>query len=120
MEDFEKTYVDGVVVIVVNLCRSTINESDAFRRLVEEEINSGHTKFVIDLSKCDYIDSTFFGAIIMALNTTKDFGEKLKIIKPVNPKDDIFIRTKTLELFDFYRSRKAAIKSFESGSQPKK
>ncbi len=65
MEAFEKIFVDGVFVIAVNLTRSTINEANEFRETIEEEINSGHTNLVIDLSKCDYIDSTFFGGDYM-------------------------------------------------------
>ena len=117
MDDFEKIYADDVFIIAVNLSRSTINEAFAFRKVVEEEINSGHTKLVIDLSKCDYIDSTFFGAIIMALNMMNDSGRKLRIVKPVNPKESIFITTNTLGLFDVYKTREDAIKSFESDSQ---
>jgi hypothetical protein len=55
LEAFDKIYVDGVFVIVINLIRSTLNEAIAFRKIAEEEINSGHTKLVIDLSKCDFI-----------------------------------------------------------------
>ncbi len=60
MDNFEQINTDGVFVIAVNLLRSTINEAVAFRKIVEEEINSGRTKLVIDLSKCVYIDSAFF------------------------------------------------------------
>jgi hypothetical protein len=55
----------------------------------------------------------------MALNMMNDIGEKLKVVKPENPNEAIFITTNTLELFDLYNTREDAIKSFESGSQPK-
>ena len=116
MENFEKTFVDDVFVIGINLTRSTINEAIAFRKIVKEEINSGHTNLVIDLSKCDYIDSTFLGAIIMVLGMMNDLGYRLKVVKPVNPKEDIFITTNTLRLFDLYKTREDAIKSFDSDS----
>jgi anti-anti-sigma factor len=113
MEDFEKIKVDDVFVIAVNLTRSTINEAIAFRKLVEEEINFDHTNLVIDLSKCNYIDSTFFGAIVMALRMMKDKGYKLRVVKPVNPKEDKFITSNILRLFDPFNTREEAIKSFE-------
>ncbi len=116
MEDFEKIYIGGVFVIAVNLTRSTINEAFAFRKIVKEELNSGHTKLVVDLSNCDYIDSTFLGAIIMAVDMMNDIGEKLKVVKPINPKESIFITTNTLGLFEFYKTREDAIKSFHSDS----
>ncbi len=118
MEDFEKIYVDGVFVIAVNLICSTLNEAIAFRKLIEEEINSGHTKLVIDLSKCDYIDSTFFGGIIWALGELSNKGKKLKVVKPAIAGEFIFTKTHTQSLFDIYKTREEAIKSFDEDIQP--
>ena len=118
MENFEKINVNDVFVIDVNITRSTLNEAIEFRKIVEEEINSGHTNLVIDLSKCVHIESTFFGAIIMAREMINDIGDKLRVVKPVNPKDDIFMLTNTIGLFDLYKTREEAIKSFEEDIQP--
>jgi len=118
LEDFEIINVDGVFVLAVNLTRSTINEALAFRNIVEGEINSGRTKLVIDLSKCDYIDSTFFGGIIWALGELSDKGKKLKVVKQAISKEDIFTITNTLSVFDLYKTREEAIKSFEEDIQP--
>ena len=81
MESFEKIYVDGVFVIAVNLIRATINEAVAFRKIVEEEINSGRTKLVIDLSKCVYIDSVFLGTIIVASKMLINIDYKLRVVE---------------------------------------
>ncbi len=118
MEAFEIIYVDGVFVIAVNLTRSTLNEANAFRKMVEGEINSGHTKLVIDISKCGYIDSTFFGVIIMASKMLIDIGYKLKVVKPKVAGEFIFISTDTIRLLDIYGTREEAIKSFEEDIQP--
>ena len=112
LEDFEKIYVDGVFVIAVNLCRSTINEATAFRKIVEEELNSGHTNLIIDLSKCDFIDSTFFGVIVIALKMMKSKGYELKIVEPANTGEDIFTTRNFRRLFDLYDTREDAVKSF--------
>ena len=111
MENFEKIFVAGVIVIAVNLTRSTLNEAQEFRKIVEEEINSGHTNLVIDLSKCEIIDSTFFGAIIMALKMMKSKGYKLKVVEPANPGENIFTSINPLGLFDLYKTTEDAIKS---------
>jgi anti-anti-sigma factor len=112
LDAFEKIYIDGVYVIAVNISRSTIKEAYEFRKVIEEEISSGHTNLVIDLSKCDNIDSTFFGGIIWAYGKLSNIGKKLKIVKYDNPKEDIFMTTKTFELFDLFETREDAIKSF--------
>ena len=119
MDDFEKIHVKDVYVIAVNLTRSTLNEASAFRKILEQEISSGHSKLVIDLSRCDYIDSTFFGAIIIALKMMKDKGYKLKVVQPANREEDIFTTRNLLRLFELYGTREEAIKSFESDAQNK-
>ena len=118
MEDFEKIYVDGVFVIEVNLNRSTINEAIEFKKMVVEEINSGCTKLVIDLSKCIYIDSAFFGAIIVASKMLIDIGYKLKVVEPGIAGEYLFTYTNTVKVFDKYKTREDAIKSFEGDIQP--
>ncbi len=117
MEGFEKIHVGDVFVISVNPTRATINEAIAFRQIVKEDIDSGHTKLVIDLSKCDYIDSTFFGAIIVASRLLIDIGYKLKVVKPAIAGEFIFTHTNTLKLFDKYKTREDAIKSFDEDIQ---
>ena len=110
--NFEKIFVDDVFVIGVNVTRSTIIEAKEFRKIIEEKIIPGNNRIVIDLSKCEIIDSTFFGVVILALQKMIDIGGKLKVIEPVNPKEDIFTTTNTLRLFDLYKTREDAIKSF--------
>ena len=119
MEDFEKIYIDGVCVVVVNLSRSTINEAKDFRQVVEGEINSGITKLVIDLSECEFIDSTFFGVIIITLKMMKSKGYSLKLIQPANFGEDIFTTRNLTNFFDLYKTREDAIRSFESNTLPK-
>jgi anti-anti-sigma factor len=118
LEAFEKIYVDGVFVIVVNCTRSTMLEAKEFKKLIKEEINSGHNKLIIDLSKCEYVDSTFFGAIMMTFGMMTDTGYKLKVVQPTISGEDIFTTTNTLRLFDLYKTREDAIKSFERDIQP--
>ena len=118
MEGFEKIHVGDVFVISVNPTRATINEAIAFKKIVKEDIDSGHTKVVIDISKCDYIDSTFFGAIVVASRMLIDIGFKLKVVKPAIVGEYLFNHTNTLKLFDKYKTREEAIKSFEEGIQP--
>jgi len=116
LENFEKSYVDGVYIIVVNCTRSTILEANEFKKLIKDEFSSGHNKLVIDLSMCEYIDSTFFGAIMMTFGLMTRTGYKLKVVKPVISGEDIFTTTNTLRLFDLYKTREDAIKSFDSDS----
>ena len=120
MEAFEKIYVDGIFVIAVNLTRATINEAVAFKDLVEEEINTGRTKLVIDLSKCVYIDSVFLGTIIVVSKRLINIDSKLKVVEPGTEGNNLFNYINTIKIFDKYKSREDAIKSFDEDIQPEK
>lgn len=117
MKVFDKIYIDGVFVIVVNCSRSTILEANKFRELIKDEIYSHHNRLVIDLSNCNYIDSTFFGAIMMTLELIRNKGYKLKIVKPAISGESIFATTHTLSLFELFKTREEAIISFKKDFQ---
>jgi len=118
LEVIEKTYVDDVVVLEINLIRAILDESIALRKIVEEEINSGQTQLVIDLSKCHYIDSTFYGAIVMTSKMLINIGHKLRVVEPAIIGQSIVINVNTSKLFDKYKTREEAILSFEEDIQP--
>jgi anti-anti-sigma factor len=113
LENFEKIYLDDILVLAVNLTRAILNEAIPFKKIVEEEINTGYTKIVIDLSQCDYIDSTFFGVIVKVSRLLIDMGYKLKVVKPAIVGEYIFIHTNTDHLFDKYKTRQDAVNSFK-------
>lgn len=118
MDVFEKIYINEIYLISFNLSRSTIKEAYKFRKIIEEVIYWGHTDLIIDLSKCDYFNSTFFGGIIWILTKITNIGKKPKLIKPSNPKEDIFLTTNTTRFFDIYETREDALKSFGEGILP--
>jgi len=118
LENFEKIFVDDVSVIVVHLISPTFLETNKFKEIIKEQIHSGYTNLVIDLSKCKNIDSTFFGAIIVASRMLSYIDYKLKVVKPDIAGEYIFTHTNTIGLFDLYKTREEAIKSFEEDIQP--
>ena len=113
MEDFEKIIVKDICVLAVNLVRSTLNEVNAFTKVVEEVINSRYSNLVFDLSRCEFIDSTFYGAIIIAMKKINAKGYRLRIVEPVNSGENIFTAINIRKLFDIYKTREDAIKGFE-------
>ena len=112
MHGIEKINLEDIVVLSVELSHSTLLDTKKFRTLIDEEINQDHLKMIIDLSKCEHIDSTFLGAIMMTLQKLNEKGGKMKIVEPTNPKEDIFDVTKTHELFDMHKTREDALKNF--------
>ncbi|MCH7722676.1 MAG: STAS domain-containing protein [Bacteroidetes bacterium] len=118
VENFEKIFVDDVFVIVVHLISPTFLEANEFNEIIKQQISFGHTRLVVDLSMCEHIDSTFLGELIKSFKKMTYIGGALRIVEPAIPAMDIFTSTNTLRLFDLYKTREDAIKSFEEDIQP--
>lgn len=112
MEDFESLIIDDVAVVVINLTRGTLNESKKLGSILDEEIDSGCRKIVVDLNQCEFIDSTFIGTLVVRYKKLIEKGGKLKLVLPTMQRGVIFAVTNTLGFFDTFRTRKDAIDSF--------
>ena len=65
MKDFEQNIQNGVVIEKVNLSRATFNDAQQFKKILTEDIvEKKFRKVIIDISQCDFVDSTFLGAMI--------------------------------------------------------
>lgn len=112
-EDFEQLTVKGVRFIIVNLSRATINEAKILKSIIEEDITIGVRKLVIDISQCEFIDSSFIGSLVVGQKRMKEKGGKIILIDPVELDEDLFHVTHTLGIFEIYQTREEAIESTE-------
>ena len=79
MKVIEKLIGD-VFVETVNLDRGTLTEAGVLKEILESRIGAGHTKFVIDISRCEFIDSTFLGVLVNSLKKAAKDGGDLKLV----------------------------------------
>ena len=112
-EEFELFTVKGVRFIIVNLFRATINEAKILKSIIEEEIIIGVRKLAIDISQCEFIDSTFIGSLVVEQKRMKEKGGKIMLIYPVKLDENLFHVTNTLRIFEIYQTREEAIESTE-------
>jgi len=64
-----------VYVMTVDQKRLAADIADALRKQLQEHIQDGANKIVIDLSKVDFIDSLGIGAIVAGKKSLKSGGE---------------------------------------------
>ncbi len=112
LEDFHSSYIKDILVETVNLTRATLKESLEFRTKLENDIYSMNTKLIIDLSQCEFIDSSFLGVLVLIKKKVGKLKGVLKVIKPVNFSESMMQYTMTLQLFDTYPDLESAINSF--------
>ena len=109
MSNFGRLYVNGGVVIIVNLNRAATREAEELISILEEEISPRDKRLVIDLGQCEYVDPTFIGVLLETLNRLKAQGISLKLVKPDITKSNSSLFTNILRLFELYKSREEAL-----------
>ena len=112
MEDFEKRIEKDIVVEVVNLSRATWKEAIAFKKILDDDVEKKFRKLIVDISQCEFLDSTFLGALVHAKRSLNKIGGDLKIVEPSSVFKVLREKTSTLQIFDTYKSLEDAINSF--------
>ena len=120
MEDFKKQVSGDVLIEKVNLQRVSRNEAKIMKSRIFEDILLNNKKIIIDISKCDFIDSSFLGALVASLKLTIEAGGDIKIVIASSSfAERIVNNSGILALFEIYTSVKDAINSFrQNGEEP--
>jgi anti-sigma B factor antagonist/stage II sporulation protein AA (anti-sigma F factor antagonist) len=112
MEDFEKKIINDVVVEAVNLSRATWKEATAFKEILKDDIEKKFKRIIVDISQCEFMDSTFLGALVLGQKNITKIGGEIKIVEPVSVFQTLMEKTSTLKIFDTYKSLDEAVRSF--------
>jgi anti-anti-sigma factor len=110
--DFTKEIYGNVLLEVVNLTRATLKEAEEFKLILTADIESGWRKIVIDLTDCEFIDSTFLGALVVSLKKVTALGGDLRLIGFQPAVHSMFELTRMYRVFEAFKDREEAIKSF--------
>lgn len=113
MADFERKVFDGYLVEIVNISRATVKEAKEFKQILDEDILYGHHNIIVDLSKVEYMDSTFIGVMVVTYKKLRGRGGQMKLVKPGLFTNSLLNYTGTIELFDTFESSEEAVKSFQ-------
>lgn len=110
--DFMREQYEDVIVETVNLGRATLKEAEEFKKILTEDIENGAKKIVVDLSECEFIDSTFLGALVVSLKKVTALGGDLKLVGFQPSVHSMFELTRMYRVFEAFSSKKEAIESF--------
>lgn len=100
---------DGVVVLSVSGNLMGGDETKEVHEKVKALIGEGHKKFVIDLSKVKWLNSTGLGVLISCLTSVQNAEGTLKISGATEKVKSLFIMTKLITVFDAYASVDEAV-----------
>lgn len=110
--EFTRETQGDILVITVNLFRATMKEADNFKHTLVSEIEQGWKKIVVDLSYCEFIDSTFLGALVVSLKKVTSMGGDLRLVGFQPSVHSMFELTRMYRVFESFKSQEEAIKSF--------
>lgn len=117
--EFKSEKYEGVAVVSVFLNRATLARAVKFRDFVTEIINSGTNKFIVDLSMCEYIDSTFLGAMVSLLKKVNSLNGDLRLVYNKEVPSLMFVVTRMDKVFKIFNKLDEALESFNiSGNKP--
>src|SRR5260370_8455357 len=103
---------DGVTILDLK-GKITIGVGDvALRNAVQEAINDGATKILINLRDVTTIDSSGVGELVSAYTTATNRGVKLRLVNLPSKVSDILQITQLITVFDVYDSEDEALPSF--------
>ena len=110
--EITKEKYNNVLVEVVNLERATLKEAEKFKQVLIEDMKEGHKNLVVDLNSCEFIDSTFLGALVVSLKKATSLGGDLKLVGFKPAVNSMFELTRLHRVFEAFTTREDAIASY--------
>ncbi len=110
--DFIREEHGSVLIEKVNLSRATLKEAENFKSFLITDIEEGWLKIVVDLSECEFIDSTFLGALVVSLKRVTASGGDIRLVGFQPAVNSMFNSTRMYRVFESFKSREDAIESY--------
>ena len=110
-----ETRKKGDVVIVDFQGRLAVGVGDeVLPHLIEELLDEGTRKILLNLSEMEYIDSSGLGDLVQSLKISSRSGASLRLLKPQDRVTKTLRLTNLLPMFSVYESEKDALAAFAS------
>ena len=103
----------GVWVFSVKAREGERGSFTGFQQTVKDKLQSGDTKFVVNLSECQWIDSQGLGELVKALVAVMRQGGNLKLAAVPHRLHAILSITNLTQVFDIYATEAESVKSYE-------
>jgi anti-sigma B factor antagonist len=105
--------IDDVVILDLS-GRITIGEGTlVLRSEMHKLLDAGDTKFLLNLSDVDYIDSSGLGELVTSFTTVRNKNGQLKLLNLTRRVRDLLQITKLLTVFDTFDNETEALKSLQ-------
>ncbi len=110
--DFTVERVKDIMIVKVNFSRATLKESKELKNILFDGIDIGERKIIVDLSMCEFVDSTFMGTLVVSLRKVSALNGDLKLVELHPSARSLFELARLFRIFETYNSREEAMESF--------
>lgn len=104
--------VQDVNVVTIKERRATVDFSAELKEDLIHKIEDENKNAIIDLSACEFVDSSFLGTLVAGLKKATMKNGDLKIVGLQAPVRAMFELTRLYRIFDIFESVDDALKSF--------
>lgn len=98
-------------VLSVMFERATLREASSFKAYMEEAIAEDKRNIIVDLSECEFIDSSFFGVLVGGVKRMRAVNKKFYVVYNTTNKLPIFSATGLDKVFTVFDTMEEAINS---------
>jgi len=110
--NYKFEYIDDILVVKVLSRRATVEISGHFKNDLNSKITEEHNRIVVDLSKTDFVDSTFLGVLVAGLKKATIHNGDLKVGGLQESVRGVFQITRLYKIFDIFDDSNEAVQSF--------
>lgn len=104
---------DAQNTVIVHVQGKIIGNTVAqFRTEIEQQLQNGNNKFIVDLKNVPLLDSTALGVIIVTLQVLQRSGGKLVLLNPQKAVSSILDITRLSSILEVYETEEAARNAF--------
>jgi len=101
-----------VIVEIVNVERASVNEANELKKKLNDAIDDGYKKIIVDLSECDFVDSSFLGVLVNSLKKLVKLDGDLKLVGFRPAVRSMFELTRLFRVFESFGNLQEAVKSY--------
>ncbi|HSR16466.1 MAG TPA: STAS domain-containing protein, partial [Ignavibacteriaceae bacterium] len=109
---FEHFMYSNIHIVNINLTRATMDAAISFNKFLTNTISKERNRIIINLSECEYIDTSILGVLISGLKKVLSFKGGLILVWPHQDEYSMLSLTKMNSIFKIYDTLKAGINSF--------
>lgn len=112
LRDYESETIGDVVLIKVKIKKAILTHAKTFLKYINKTIVLGKQKFIVDLTYCEIIDSTFLGVLVKALKSAAVKKGEIVLIYDQAQSSTLFMITYMDKVFKIFNDKDEALNYF--------